>query len=889
MKNKIFYLFFLASNICLSQTTIRGVVTDSTNQAIPFANVVLKRGSISILSYTLSNDKGVYTLSTTERGSLLLVFSSLGYEPKTILIEIDSTNTKKIINAKLKEKLYELNEVIIMEEKPIFIKKDTIVFDAQAFATGNEQVVEDLLKKIPGISVDSNGTIKVGNQEIEKVMVEGDDFFGSGYKILSKNMPSQPIEKIELLINYSNNSLLKGVEESNKVALNLILNEEAKRAWFGNVKLAYGGFVDESRYDATGNLMNFGKKNSFYFLSNFNNIGFDGTGDINQLIRPVRYNQPASIGDGEQVFNLIDLSAEQLNFEKERTNFNDAKLVSLNAIFNPTNKLKIKTLGFLNIDQNDFFKMKMDSVNVEGGGFTNEENQGLQKKKMVGFGKVDVIYNISDKKKIKSITKYNYGRNNGYSKLIFNGNSTNEVLESVNNLFDQKLTYSTKFKANKVLMVTGRYINEKSPQQYSIDQFFYQDLFPNFPNANNVQQFSANDMQFLGFEGHLMNRQKGGNLLELQVGNQYRKDNLNTTFKLFENDSVLSLPQEFQNKAFYATNDLYFKTTYRIKINNISFIGKVDFHQLYNQFNTNGISEYEKPFYINPTLGFDWEINDKNKIRTSYAYTIKNAKIKDVYSNYALTTFRSFSKGMDQFNQTGASTITINYELGNWNDEFFANTFIVYSKNFNYYSTNTLIQQNFVLSEKILIQDRDFLSISTKLDYYVKGVSSNLRLKLGYTNSNYKNSVNSLELREVKSTNINYGLEIRSGFNGVINFNIGTKWIFNEIETTRINSFTDNLSFLNLSLIFNQQFNIDITTERYYFGYLSQENSTYYFIDTEVRYKLKANSKITLGLSGKNLFNTETFRTLAISDVGVSLTEYRLLPRYVLLKIEYRF
>ena len=61
-----------------------------------------------------------------------------------------------------------------------------------AFAQGNEQVVEDILKKIPGLNIDANGTIKVGNQEVEKVMIEGDDFFEKGYKILTKNMPAHP-------------------------------------------------------------------------------------------------------------------------------------------------------------------------------------------------------------------------------------------------------------------------------------------------------------------------------------------------------------------------------------------------------------------------------------------------------------------------------------------------------------------------------------------------------------------------------------------------------------------------------------------------------------------------------------------------------------------------
>mgnify|MGYP000153279294 FL=1 len=128
---------------------------------------------------------------------------------------------------------------------------------------------------------------------------------------------------------------------------------------------------------------------------------------------------------------------------------------------------------------------------------------------------------------------------------------------------------------------------------------------------------------------------------------------------------------------------------------------------------------------------------------------------------------------------------------------------------------------------------------------------------------------------------------MRSGFTGVFNYHFGTKWNTNSIQTTIENSFTDNTSFLDLSFLFSDTFNIDFQSERYFFGNLKNEN-TYYFLDAETQYKIIKN-KLTLSISGKNLFNTQKFRNFSISDFGSSTTEYRLLPRYVLLKIEYRF
>jgi hypothetical protein len=273
-----------------------------------------------------------YNLKTTESGNLVLQFSSLSHKTLTVDLVINP-ETKELSNdVVLTYEIEELDEVVLEYERPITIKKDTIIFDAKAFAQGNEETVEDLLRKIPGLNISADGTIKVGNQEIEKVMIEGDDFFEKGYKILTKNMPANPIATIELYQKYSNNKHLKGIEKSDKVALNLTLKDDFKRQWFGNINVGYG-VVSANRYDVNSNLMNFGKKNKFYFLTNLNNTGLDLLGSINQLIRPFRINEPGSIGDNQSANLLLGLGGYTPNFEQKRVHFNNAEMLSLNSIF----------------------------------------------------------------------------------------------------------------------------------------------------------------------------------------------------------------------------------------------------------------------------------------------------------------------------------------------------------------------------------------------------------------------------------------------------------------------------------------------------------------------------------------------------------------------------
>jgi hypothetical protein len=879
----IFLLFFCYKS--KGQTKIVGIIENTNQEKLKNIAVLLKNESNDIVAYNYSNENGEYSIKTTEIGKLYLSFQSLSYKNIDILLDLKIGEKEINYDIVLEDEVTELQEVIVAKDRPITIKKDTIVFNADSFKLGNEQVVEDLLRKIPGISIDANGTIKVGNQEIEKVMIDGDDMFEKGYKILTKNMPVSPIDKVELYKNYSNNKHLKGIENSDKVALNLILKEDANRVWFGNIQAGYG-LISENRYEVRSNLMNFGKKNKYYFLTNLNNIGEDATGDINHLIRPFRFDEPASIGDDQSANSLLWLGFDTPNLKQKRVNLNNAEMLSLNSIFTLSNKVKLKTLGFLNTNEVDFFRNSSQQFFVGNSTFTNTEDFVGRKTQFTGFGKVDLTYDISKTQTFEYSGKFNKTNEKNRSDLLFNNDLLNEKLNANNQLIDQKIVFTNKFKDKKVFLLSGRYINEKTPQNYSVNDFIFDDLFTE--NATNTKQFSENKMQFAGFEAHLLDKKKNGDLLEIKLGNQFRTDNLTTRFELLDNENSLGFPSGYQNNLTYTTNDLYLSAKYRFKLKKFTLLTQADAHQLFNELENLNIKSNQNPFFIIPKVGLDWKINDKNKILTSYSYNTTNAGVLDVYSGFVQTDFRSFTKGLEEFNQLNSSSAFLNYTYGSWGDKFFVNFFGVYTKNNDFYSTNSIIAQNYSQSEKIIIQDREFLTLSSSMDRYFKLIKSNLKINLGTTRTNFKNIVNNSDLREVKNFNANYGFELRSGFRGFFNYHIGSKWTYNQVETTIKNDFTDTMTFLDLSFMFSNKFNIQLQTERYFFGNLDSEFNKYYFLDVEARYVVKEN-KLTFFLSGNNLFNTETFTNYSISDINITQTEYRLMPRYVLLKMEYRF
>ena len=632
--------------------------------------------------------------------------------------------------------------------------------------------------------------------------------------------------------------------------------------------------------------MNFGKNEKFYFLANLNNVGANVTGDLNQLIRPFRFDEPGSIGDDQTANKLLNINVELPNLKQKRVNFNNSEMLSLNSIFTLSKKVKLKAIGILNTDEVDFFKNSMQFFTLGTSNFENTENFVGRKSEITGFGKIDVTYDISKDKTLEYTGKFNTTEERNRSNLLFNTDFLNEKLTTNNQLIDQKLVVTNKLKKNKVLLFSGRYINEKTPQNYSVNQFIFDDLFTE--NANNTKQFSQNKMEFFGFETHLLDRKENQNLLELKIGNQLRIDNLNTSFELQNNNTILSLPIGFQNDLKYTTNNIYLNTKYTFNYKNIAVTTQSNFYQLFNSITNVASKTSQNAFFIIPKIDFEWKINKKNKILTSYSNTTTNASILDVYSGFIQTGFRSFNRGVETFNQLNATTTLFNYNYGSWGDKFFANFSVMYTKDNDFFSSNSIIMPNYSQTEKILIQDKALFSISSNIDKYLKPIKSNLKFSFIGSNSNFKNSVNNTALREVKILSAEYGLQLRSGFRGFFNYHVGSTFNYNQIKTSIQNSFTDNMTFLDLSFIFNKKFNIQLQSERYFFGNLEKTNNKYYFLDIETRYVVKEN-KLTFSLSGNNLFNTTTFKNYSISDVNISKTEYRLLPRFLLLTMEFRF
>ena len=268
----VFIVFFLFVITNLVSQTIKGTVNDSLGHPI-FANILIKkdRTTKSVLQYTVTDNNGKFNLSLNQPlDSLTIEVSSLGYQTQYQSINISTSNKQKYaFDFVLKDKLNQLNEVVLKTNTRIQIKNDTTTYNPNAFKDGTERTVEDLLKKLPGIEVKANGEIKFKGKSIKKLMLDGDDLFGSNYTLVSRNINVDIIDKIQGLDNFENNALLKGLQDSEDVALNIVL-KKGKTDFSGNTNLNYG---IENRWDLYASELLVNNKVKAFTLFSYNNTG----------------------------------------------------------------------------------------------------------------------------------------------------------------------------------------------------------------------------------------------------------------------------------------------------------------------------------------------------------------------------------------------------------------------------------------------------------------------------------------------------------------------------------------------------------------------------------------------------------------------------------------
>ncbi|GAB3992887.1 TonB-dependent receptor [Spirosoma daeguense] len=281
----IFLLFclFLSSGLFaqrnVTKSEIWGMVFDSTS------GKPLRQASISLMmiqdsSYvmgTITDGEGQFQLRNVAKGSYRLLITFLGYRNLSQLVTI--TSGKPIINVgvlQMVEQSNHLQEVVVRQESPpITVKQDTLEFNAESFKTQQNAAVEELIRKLPGMEVSRDGTIKAQGQTVNRVLVDGKPFFGTDPKMATRNLPADIVDKVQLYDQSSDQSQFSGIDDGNRErTINITLKRDKRKGYFGQNSLGLGTARDgeANRYQGRLNLNRFENGRQISLIGQANNL-----------------------------------------------------------------------------------------------------------------------------------------------------------------------------------------------------------------------------------------------------------------------------------------------------------------------------------------------------------------------------------------------------------------------------------------------------------------------------------------------------------------------------------------------------------------------------------------------------------------------------------------
>ncbi|RYY57341.1 MAG: hypothetical protein EOO09_03060 [Chitinophagaceae bacterium] len=282
MKQISLLLFFIlpALVVTAQRGSVSGVAYDSIgSRRLPDVTVtVLRRSDSTLVSFNLSSSSGYFKISNLPDGDYRLLASHIGYHNSSRSFSITAAAREVDLGTLvMADKSVILSEVVVSSEAPpVTLVGDTVQYDADAFRTQPNANVEQLLKKMPGIQVERDGTIKANGETVKRILVDGKEFFGNDPKMATKNLPADAVDKVQMYDRRSDQSTLTGFDDGNsEKTINLKLKESKKKGLFGKISAGAGS---DDRKEARMNVNSFRGARQLSALAMGNNTNTEGFG-----------------------------------------------------------------------------------------------------------------------------------------------------------------------------------------------------------------------------------------------------------------------------------------------------------------------------------------------------------------------------------------------------------------------------------------------------------------------------------------------------------------------------------------------------------------------------------------------------------------------------------
>jgi hypothetical protein len=277
-KKQLFIGFILTILLSSSYTlkaqnvTIEGTIMDSTiKKPLNYATISLANAKdSSLISFTRANESGFFQIKNVPAGKFLISISYVGYQFTWLAVKAGTTPVLSLGNIYLQNTATMSSVTVTARRPPVVINGDSIEFNSENFKTQPNAVVEDMLKKMPGIEVDKSGGITVNGKSVSKVYVNGKEFFTGDPKMATRNLAADAVDKIQIYDRKSDQAMFTGIDDGNEeTAINIKTKKDRKQSTFGKVG---SGFGTPGRFDGQGNVNRINNDEQYSVIATANNV-----------------------------------------------------------------------------------------------------------------------------------------------------------------------------------------------------------------------------------------------------------------------------------------------------------------------------------------------------------------------------------------------------------------------------------------------------------------------------------------------------------------------------------------------------------------------------------------------------------------------------------------
>jgi len=878
-----------SSLINAQQIQVSGKVSDTLQNPLSYANILaIPKADKQEIKFAITEKDGGYKLGLAKNQTYELTVSYLGYKPQTITIT--TTDQDLIKNFVLKENPDQLDEVNIKYTPPITVKKDTITYDVTKFVTGEERKLRDALKKLPGVEVDREGNVTVNGKKVTKVLVENKTFFTGNSKLAVNNIPADAVEKVEILDNYNEVAMLKGLQDSDDMALNILLKEDKKKFVFGDIEVGAG---IKERYLVHPNLFYYSPKTNINFIGDLNNQGIKSFSFSDYLEFEGGFGK--LLDDASSYFSLFNSDfAQYLNNQDFTDNINQFGALNIRQSVSKHTDIS----GYL-ISSNSKTQTASNTLNAYQNitdPFTEQRTVTNDLNNFFTIGKVTVDYDPSYKEDFayNAFVKVTNNDSNGLlNTLSPNQNISITTATDVKSLnLKQNITYSRKLsKAHTAtLEATYNFQNDKPITEWLTNQQILQGLIP-LEDADVYNILQTKKSRSHNFNAIIKDYWVINNFNHL-----YTSIGINTSFNDFFNEDVQLLNDGiinnfssagFGNDFGYSFIDSYLGLEYKFQIGITTFKPAVFYHgYLWRTEQFDDAETFSKNLFL-PQFTTKVEFNNSEKLNFKYKLNARFPGINQLANNFVLSNFNSVYRGNNQLENQLYHSATLSY----YKFSLFRNLNLNLNTSFNkrIKSIKTVSELNGIESFNTTImfnQPEHNWMVSGRISKKINKIRYNLSSRFSY-NDFYQILNNETNLNISKSIASTIGIE--TSFKNHPNLEINYTKDFNTYKAlNNISKFeNDQLEvILEYDFLNDFIFKADYTFDNY--NNKSQNTKTTFDTANASLFYQAEDSPWGFEVNATNLFDVKFKQQNSFNAFVISDSRTFILPRIVMFKVSYK-